>query len=252
MKELRKAFAGRDLLSAEEVAEYLGVGKVTIYRWCREGTLPCLKIGRTWRVRREVLEDFLKRSEHPTTLVGQLSSFLRVPDNVLAIAQDTNVLRRLDAAFFQVGEARGGLLVKFYGGEKDPEAELRAHLERNGLEVGRLEQEGRFFMRPERDPLGGREDELGRFIEEAGEERTVWASFDWVMQVDLDRALEQQERLAEIVDARQLVVKTAALSEVIDEWSSTELRQAQSLHSTTILASESGLSLSRATPMPPS
>ena len=123
---MRKASAEKELLSAEDVAEYLGVGEVTVYRWCREGTLPCLKIGRRWRVRREVLEDFLKRSEHPTTLVGQLGSFLRVPDNVLAIAQNADILRRLDAAFFRVGEARGGLLVKFYAGEEYSEDELLA------------------------------------------------------------------------------------------------------------------------------
>jgi hypothetical protein len=83
-------------------------------------------------------------------------------------------------------------------------------------------------------------------------ETTVWASFDWVMEVDLETALEQQERLTEIVDASQLVVKTAALEEAVDRWSSAELRRAQSSHSATILASECGLSMSRATPMPPS
>jgi hypothetical protein len=56
--------------------------------------------------------------------------------------------------------------------------------------------------------------------------------------------------LNELVDTRQLVVKTAALEEAIDEWPSSALRQAQSSHSGTILASQSGLSLSRATPMP--
>jgi hypothetical protein len=143
--------------------------------------------------------------------------------------------------------------VKFYGGENHSEEELRAEFEKNGLEVGRLEREGRFLMRPEEDPLDGREEALGRLVEEeGGEGRTVWASFDWVMEVDLNTALEQQERLTEIVDARQLVVKTAALEEAVDGWSSAELRRAQSSHSVTILATESGLSLSRATLMPPS
>ena len=222
-----------------------------MWRWCREGTLPCLKVGKHWRIRREVLEDFLKRSERPATLVRRLESFLQVPDNVLAIAQNADILRRLDAAFFQVGEARGGLLVKFYGGEKDPEDELRAHLEQNGLEVGRLEREGRLLMSPEGDPLDGREEALGRILEEeAGKGRTVWASFNWALQVDLNTVLEQQERLNELVDTRQLVVKTAALEEAIDEWPVAALRRAQSSHSGTILASQSGLSLSRATPMP--
>jgi excisionase family DNA binding protein len=244
----------KDLLSAEDVAGLMGVKETTVWRWCREGNLPCLKVGKHWRVRREALEDFLRRSERPTTLVGQLRSFLQVPDNVLAIAQNRDILHRLDAAFFQVGDAYGGLLVKFYGGEEHSEEELRAELEQNGLEVGRLEREGRFLMRPEKDPLGsGREDELGRLLEEEGEKgRTVWASFNWVMQVDLDTALEQQERLTELVDARHLVVKTAALEEAIDEWPAAALRRAQSSHSGTILASKSGLSLSRATSMPPS
>ena len=242
----------KELLGAEDVAGLIGVKETTVWRWCREGRLPCLKVGKHWRVRREVLEDFLKRSERPATLVGRLDSFLQVPDNVLAIAQDAEILRRLDAAFFRVGELRGGLLVKFYGGEKDPEDELRAHLEQNGLEVGRLEREGRFLMGPEGDPLDGRGDALGRIVEEeARKGRTVWASFNWALQVDLETALEQQDRLSELVDSRQLVVKTATLEEVIDDWSSSALRRAQSSHSGTILASHSGLSLSRATPMPP-
>ena len=241
----------KELLGAEDVAEVIGVKETTVWRWCREGTLPCLKVGKHWRIRREVLEDFLKRSERPATLVRRLESFLQVPDNVLAIAQNADILRRLDAAFFQVGETRGGLLVKFYGGEKDPEDELRAHLEQNGLEVGRLEREGRLLMSPEGDPLDGREEALGRILEEeAGKGRTVWASFNWALQVDLNTVLEQQERLNELVDTRQLVVKTAALEEAIDEWPVAALRRAQSSHSGTILASQSGLSLSRATPMP--
>jgi len=176
---------------------------------------------------------------------------LQVPDNVLAIAQNTDILHRLDAAFFQVGEARGALLVKFHGGEEHSEDELRAEFEKNGLEVGRLEREGRFLMRPEEDPLGGREAALRRLLEEESETgRTVWASFNWVRQLDLDTALEQQERLTQLVDARQLVVKTAAIEAALEEWSAAELRRVQSSHAATIMASESGLSLSRATPMP--
>jgi excisionase family DNA binding protein len=41
-----------ELLSAEDVAELMGVKETTIWRWCREGRLPCLKAGKHWRVRR--------------------------------------------------------------------------------------------------------------------------------------------------------------------------------------------------------
>src|SRR5215211_5694451 len=243
-----------ELLAVAEVAELIGVKQTTVYRWCSEGKLPCLKIGKNWRIRRGVLEDFLKESGRPRTLLGQLDSFLRVPDSVLAIAQNIDILHRLDAAFFRVGEARGGLLVKFYAGEEHSEEELLLDFEQNGLQAGRLKREGRLLMRAEEEPLGGsRGEQLGRLIEEeGGEGRTVWASFNWVKPVELKTALEQQRRLTELVDARQLVVKTAAIEEAIEEWTAPQLRRVQSMHSAIILASEDGLSLSRATPMPPS
>lgn len=101
--------------------------------------------------------------------------------------------------------------------------------------------------------MGEREDLLRRFVEEeAGEGRTVWASFDWTLQTGADAALEQQGRLAKLVDARKLVVKTAAIGGAIEGWSAAELRRAQSAHSGAILASKSGLSLSRTMPMPAS
>jgi excisionase family DNA binding protein len=242
-----------ELLAAADVAGMIGVKETTVYRWCKEGKLPCLKVGKHWRIRRGVLEDFLRESERPRTLVGQLDSFLRVPDNVLAIAQNIDILHRLDAAFFRVGEARGGLLVKFYAGEEHSEEELLSEFEGNGLEAGRLKREGRLLMRAEEEPLGGRRGEqLGRLIEEGGEGRSVWASFDWVRPIELETALEQQKRLSELVDASQLVVKTAAIEEAIDHWSASKLRRVQSTHSAIILASEEGLSLSRATPIPSS
>jgi excisionase family DNA binding protein len=243
----------KELLAATDVAGMIGVKETTVYKWCKEGKLPCLKVGKHWRIRREALEDFLKRSERPRTLVGQLDSFLRVPDNVLAIVQNIDILHRLDAAFFRVGDARGGLLVKFYAGEEHSEEELLSDFEQNGLEAGRLKREGRLLMRAEKEPLGGtRGEQLGRLIEEGSEGMIVWASFNWVRPVDLNTALEQQKRLSELVDASQLVVKTAAIEEAIDEWSASQLRRVQSTHSAIILASEEGLSLSRATPMPPS
>jgi excisionase family DNA binding protein len=243
-----------ELWAATDVAELIGIKETTVYKWCKEGKLPCLKVGKHWRIRREALEDFLRESERPRTLVGQLDSFLRVPDNVLAIAQNVDILHRLDATFFLVGEARDGLLVKFYAGEKHPEEELLSDFEENGLEARRLKREGQLLMRAEEEPLGGtRGEQLGRIIEEEGSEgMSVWSSFNWVRPVDLNTALEQQKQLTKLVDASQLVVKTATIEEALDEWPASELRRVQSTHSAVILASEEGLSLSRATPMPPS
>jgi excisionase family DNA binding protein len=106
MQDGKSTTRDKELLAAAYVASMIGVKETTIYRWCKEGKLPCLKIGKHWRIRREAVEDFLKESERPRTLVEQLDSFLRVPDNVLGIAQNLDILHRLDAAFFRVGEAR--------------------------------------------------------------------------------------------------------------------------------------------------
>ena len=74
-KLIDKFDAGDELLSVDEVAGHLGVGPITIYRWCREGRLPCLKLGKSWRVRRGALDEFLRRSERGQTLVSRLSTF---------------------------------------------------------------------------------------------------------------------------------------------------------------------------------
>ncbi len=245
---------GKHLLEVQDVAEYLGVEQTTVQRWCREGSLPCMKIGKYWRIRREALERFLELSERSGSLVGRLRSFLEVPDSVLAITQDRGMMQRLDTAFFRVGEPRGGGLIKYVGGESwgwlD---EARAELERYGLEVRRLEEEGRFRFISEPDTQGGRADELRRLLsEEADGERPVWVSFNWPEQIDLDAALEQQQALREIVEVSRLVVKTAVMEEVTDEWPGKMLRRAQVAHSGTIWLSESGLALNRVTPPPSS
>ena len=245
---------GKYLLDVADVAEYLGVEQTTVQRWCREGSVPAMKIGKGWRIRREALERFLERSERSESLVGRLRSFLEVPDNMLAIAQDREMMHRLDAAFFQVGEAQGGRLIKYAGGEPwDSLEDVRTELEPHGLEVGRLEKEGRFRFASEPDPQRGRAEELRQLLsEETNGGRSVWVSFDWAHQVDLDAALKQQEALQEVVEDGELVVKTAVLEEVVDEWPGKMLRRAQVLHSGTIWLSESGLALSRVTPPPSS
>ena len=242
-----------ELLGVEEVAEYLGVGQVTVYRWCREGSLPCLKIGRRWRVRRDALAEFLRKSERSETLTGRLRAFLEVPDNVMAICQDRTLMHRMDAAFFRVGEARGGTLVKYHREvEGMPTAEdLRDEFVRNGLEVGRLEGEGRLHFVSERGEPGGRIEEVERLVAEgAGEGRSVWVDFNWESGLELEAALEQQRALSDVIEDTQIVIKTAVLEGTLDEWPGSTQRRAQVMHAGTMWLSKSGLALSRVTPPP--
>ena len=248
-----EGFANDELLEVPQIARYLRVSDVTIYRWCREGRLPCLKLGNSWRVRRSALDDFLERGEHSATLVGQLRSFYRVPDNVLAIGQSREALYRLDVAFLRVGEARGGSLAKFCGPETGASVEeLRVELGDAGLDVERLEGEGRlrFVVEENEDYDDDHSGALLRVYEEEAEVgNTLWASFDWVVAVDLEQALKWQGELTRLVAERQLVVQTGILEEVTDEWPPALGRQAQLAHSGIAWLSEAGLATTRVSPL---
>ncbi len=49
-----------ELLTPEDVAEYLKVPVETIWRWCRNGDIPAIKIGKYWRIPEAELSDFIK------------------------------------------------------------------------------------------------------------------------------------------------------------------------------------------------
>ena len=46
-----------ELMTAQEVAHYFRVSRVTVWRWCKEGVIPAFRIGRSWRIRRDKLAD---------------------------------------------------------------------------------------------------------------------------------------------------------------------------------------------------
>ena len=237
-----------EMLTLEDAAERFGVDVRTVVGWCHEGNLPAMRIGGSWRVRRTALELFLEGLERPNTLVGQLYAFLRVPDNLLAITQTTDLSNHIDAAFFKAGEARGGFLVKYHseGPGRPSLDELRAELKRRKLEVARLEKDGRLLMRPLDDSTHGRVDVLERLLEKRAEDgRSVWVDFNWDETVDVEAALKHQEEISEFVQDKPLVVKTSVLEASLEEWPGTVALRAQVVHSGSVWLSESGLSLSR-------
>jgi excisionase family DNA binding protein len=239
------------LLSPEEVAGYLGVGQATVYRWCREERLPAVKIGRRWRVRRSALEEFVRKHERSETLVGRLGSFLEVPDNLLAVVQDRELMRTIDAAFFRMAEARGGTMIKYQLEEPrlPSVGEVREKLGQAGLDVEGLEVEGRLrFVRQDGEP-GNRVEEVRRLAEEeSGEGRSVWISMNWDLRMGVKEALQQQRALTELVEGSELVIKTTILEEDLDEWPGANQRQAQVMHSGTMWLAKEGLALSRVSP----
>jgi excisionase family DNA binding protein len=40
-----------EILTIQEVSDYLRLSRTTVWRWCNEGKLSAFKVGRGWRVR---------------------------------------------------------------------------------------------------------------------------------------------------------------------------------------------------------
>jgi excisionase family DNA binding protein len=59
------ARSGPELLTVGQVAAYLQVHRMTVYRYIRAGRLPAVRVGRVYRVRRADLEAFLDRHRTP-------------------------------------------------------------------------------------------------------------------------------------------------------------------------------------------
>ena len=70
-------------LSLHEVAEILDVHYMTAYRYVRLGILPARREGRSWRIRRDDLDDFVAKGE-PRTERGQADWADRFFNRVLA------------------------------------------------------------------------------------------------------------------------------------------------------------------------
>jgi excisionase family DNA binding protein len=50
------------LYTTEQVAQLLSVHRRTVQRWIREGTLPAVSVGGTYRVRAAALREFVKEA----------------------------------------------------------------------------------------------------------------------------------------------------------------------------------------------
>ncbi len=48
-----------DVLTIKELSVYLKIPQSTLYKLVREGKIPCQKIGRHWRFRKETIDRWL-------------------------------------------------------------------------------------------------------------------------------------------------------------------------------------------------
>jgi excisionase family DNA binding protein len=47
-------------LSVEEIAEYLGISKDTVYAWITKKNMPAHRVGRFWKFQRSEVDEWIK------------------------------------------------------------------------------------------------------------------------------------------------------------------------------------------------
>ena len=57
----RTAMNGR-WLSVDEIGEYLGVKRDTVYKWINDKGMPAHKIGRLWKFKEEDVDNWVKNN----------------------------------------------------------------------------------------------------------------------------------------------------------------------------------------------
>jgi excisionase family DNA binding protein len=50
-------------LSVDEIAEYLGVKRDTVYKWIAERAMPAHRVGRFWKFKKEEVDGWVKRGK---------------------------------------------------------------------------------------------------------------------------------------------------------------------------------------------
>ena len=53
----------KEVLTVKDVAEYLDVHPMTVYKYVQDGRIPAFKIGDSWRIRMYSIQKWIKESE---------------------------------------------------------------------------------------------------------------------------------------------------------------------------------------------
>ncbi len=48
-------------LSVEEIGEYLGIKRDTVYRWINEKNMPASKVGRLWKFKKDEVDVWVRQ-----------------------------------------------------------------------------------------------------------------------------------------------------------------------------------------------
>ncbi len=132
-----------DFLTIQEVAKILKVHTNTIYKLCRRGLLPAVKIGKEWRINKDKLGQVLEEgiSGTPAGMVRKSAQALPMESgHTLGVFSDHEDLLNFERSFF-LSAPRGRYRLLKGCWWQDPE-EVRRDLAKAGLPISEMEARG--------------------------------------------------------------------------------------------------------------
>lgn len=108
-----------DILTLDEVAEYLRVSERTVYNWAQKGMVPAAKIGTSWRFRKSDIDQWLDQKFAASTGKAQQKEI-----------QLTRILSKERITFMKTAKKRDALLALIDLLADTPEVHDREELER--------------------------------------------------------------------------------------------------------------------------
>jgi excisionase family DNA binding protein len=55
-----------EIMTTQEVAEYLRLTEATIYKLAQAGEIPAMKVGRAWRFRKDLIDEWFRQQSMPS------------------------------------------------------------------------------------------------------------------------------------------------------------------------------------------
>ena len=91
-----------EIMTVEDVAKYLKLKPQTVYKWAQEGQIPGAKLGKEWRFRRSLLDEWID-----TAMTLSKGGFdLMFQKSVLALRQNAMSENDIDRLLEELDEPK--------------------------------------------------------------------------------------------------------------------------------------------------
>ncbi len=59
---MKESGNSKTIMNVREVAKYLRISEAKVYRLVKQGEIPAMRIGKAWRFRKDILEEWIRQN----------------------------------------------------------------------------------------------------------------------------------------------------------------------------------------------